>query len=294
MEPSRLISDIRWVITPKRAQKMDEAVFIKRGNRCEIQREIDAVRFVNLHTTIPTPFVIESNVDDDKNSWFTMKAIPGSSLTDSWPHMTVEAQEKTRQQLQKYVNDLRCISASTPGIGSCTGGPAFDHRLNNGFPCGPFACESDFNDFLIIPVTRCPRKELASILRGKLLDDHKIMFTHADLCGDHILVEQETGEITGIIDWEMAGWWPEYWEYNKALFGERHQQWWQALVSDTVPCYPNELSVDRTIQDYQSAKLCKRHVFRVTGRLLAVPISPSFPFLLPKPVFNHLVCEMVI
>lgn len=33
----------------------------------------------------------------------------------------------------------------------------------------------------------------------------------------NILVEN--GHISGIIDWEQAGWYPEYWEYVKAMWG---------------------------------------------------------------------------
>lgn len=37
-------------------------------------------------------------------------------------------------------------------IGSCTKqGPAYDHRLNNGRPCGTFASVREFHDFLIAP-----------------------------------------------------------------------------------------------------------------------------------------------
>ena len=33
------------------------------------------------------------------------------------------------------------------------------------------------------------------------------MFSHANLCRNHVFVRQSTGKIAGIIDWEMTGWW---------------------------------------------------------------------------------------
>lgn len=76
------------------------------------------------------------------------------------------------------------------------------------------------------------------------------MFTHADLCGDHVFVEPSTGKVTEIIDWEMAGWWPAYWEYTKSLFGNRDVQWWKALVEKVLGPYPSELRIGRILQQF--------------------------------------------
>lgn len=53
--------------------------------------------------------------------------------------------------------------------------------------------------------------------------------------------------ITAIIDWEMCGWYPEYWEYVKALntitprgdFGD----WW-AYLPQKIGVWPREHAVD--------------------------------------------------
>lgn len=121
--------------------------------------------------------------------------------------MSEEAQTTTQRELSHYLSELRAIHPPDPSyIGSRPGRQAYDHRLNNGSPCGPLYSISEFHDFLVAPVTRCPRPELAQHYRQQLADNLKVVFTHADLCGDHIFVEPETGKITGIIDWEMAGW----------------------------------------------------------------------------------------
>lgn len=79
-------------------------------------------------------------------------------------------------------------------------------------PIGPFADEATFNQVLRNP------------------DDparagHRMSFTHADLNSRNILVDEVVqqdgslgGRVTGIVDWEMAGYYPEYWEYTKALY----------------------------------------------------------------------------
>lgn len=185
---------------------------------------MDAIFFIQRNTSIPVPTVIESHIQES-DSWFSMALIPGLSLTDTCTLMTEEAQATTQQDLSQYLGELRAIQApETACIGSCIGGPAYDHRLNNGLPCGPFTLVSQFHNFLVTPVTRYPRPELAVLYRKQLADNYKVVFTHAGLCGDHILVDPSTGKITGIIDWEMAGWWPEYWEYTKSLSGNRYTE----------------------------------------------------------------------
>lgn len=41
---------------------------------------------------------------------------------------------------------------------------------------------------------------------------HSVVFTHGDLYRHNILVHD--GRLSGIIDWECAGWLPEYWDYT--------------------------------------------------------------------------------
>jgi len=208
------------------------------------------MEYIREHTTIPTPSIIEV-VNDNDDSWFSMTRVLGISLTDAWGTMTLASQERTRLELQGYLSQLRSLKSPTPPyIGSCSNGAAYDHRLNNGLPSGPFASLSEFHDILVAPVARCPRPELVGIFRRKLRDSHRIVFSHADLGSDHVFVEPETGQITGIIDWEMTGWWPEYWEYTKSLFGRRCVPWWGSLVSAVMEEYPSELSVERDLQDF--------------------------------------------
>lgn len=54
---------------------------------------------------------------------------------------------------------------------------------------------------------------------------YRIYFTHTDLNPRNILVDEAVRQdgsrgwrVTRIPDWEMAGHYPEYWEYTKALY----------------------------------------------------------------------------
>ena len=83
--------------------------------------------------------------------------------------------------------------------------------------CGPFASVAEFHDYLVAPVQRCPRPDWVAKDRKQLPDTYEICFAHADLSWENILVDASTGKVNAILDWEMAGFWPEWWEYRKGI-----------------------------------------------------------------------------
>lgn len=75
-----------------------------------------------------------------------------------------------------------------------------------------------------------------------------VKFTHADLNPSNI--QYHNGRIMGIIDWEFAGWYPEYWEYTKMWFADRpvYKTFFTAIEGDpTIDKYPEELRAERDI-----------------------------------------------
>lgn len=114
--------------------------------------------------------------------------------------------------------------------------------------CGPFASIAEFHDYLVAPIKNCPRPECVAKYRSKLSDDHSIVFAHADISWENILVDPATGVVTAIVDWEMAGFWPEWWEYRKALFGSRSQLWWIGVLKQIMPEYTLETDAGMDIE----------------------------------------------
>ena len=62
---------------------------------------------------------------------------------------------------------------------------------------------------------------------------NRSVFTHGDIAPRNIMVDDEN-KITGILDWEYAGWYPDYWEYAQimrpAFYGS-----FQDLMDKTAP-----------------------------------------------------------
>ncbi|KAF2755530.1 hypothetical protein EJ05DRAFT_478520 [Pseudovirgaria hyperparasitica] len=240
----------RMTLFPPRTRRKNKHLYIKSGRSHDIQREVDAIFFVRRHTAIPVPTVVESHIQGSRG-WFTMHAIEGEPLSTAWDSMGEDAKTTAQNEIRDYIRQLRALQAPNPGyIGSCMGGEVLDHRLNNGMPCGPFGSVSEFNDFLVAPILRCPKPELATLYRQKLSNDYKITFSHADLSDENILVEPASGHVTGIIDWEMAGWRPAFWEYTKSLFGDRLSLRWKCVMDHVLEPYPTELQVEDILQQF--------------------------------------------
>ncbi|GJE96945.1 aminoglycoside 3'-phosphotransferase/choline kinase family protein [Phanerochaete sordida] len=80
-----------------------------------------------------------------------------------------------------------------------------------------------------------------------LLDmEHETVFTHGDLRPHNIMVHE--GHVSGIIDWECAGWMPEYWEYTNAARVLSLDSWWARFVM-SLPgfWYPREMEAARAM-----------------------------------------------
>lgn len=75
------------------------------------------------------------------------------------------------------------------------------------------------------------------------LPKHRIVFTHADFQARNIMVSrsENDGKIKlTIIDWEYAGWYPEYWEFCNSLIFNTFRAEWLDIIQDTLEIYTNE------------------------------------------------------
>ncbi|KUI72227.1 hypothetical protein VM1G_08022 [Cytospora mali] len=129
---------------------------------------------------------------------------------------TIPVPEPLGAQLRDYLTQLRSLRG--PFIGSFDGGPAVDSRMliNKG---GPFRTVPEYIDFVLSdPPPNWPgAAPMHSIVRSQMRPHYDVVFTHGNLKSTNILVEGS--RIKAIIDWEYAGYYPEYLEYVSALRG---------------------------------------------------------------------------
>ncbi|GLB14244.1 hypothetical protein AtubIFM61612_001669 [Aspergillus tubingensis] len=146
-----------------------------------------------------------------------MGYVEGQRLDKVWD--TYDSVTKTRiaGQLKGYLDELRQAEHRNY-IGSVDRGPLRDPILGDLEYKGPFDSEDDFNKAIINAYQdTTPKRHVKNVLVGMLASQkrHNIVFTHGDFRHPNIMVKD--GNVTGIVDWEFSGWFPEHWEFVKAL-----------------------------------------------------------------------------
>lgn len=180
--------------------------------------EAIALRFVKAYTTIPVPEVISSDWDR-----VTMEYVEGQTLQQAWPVLTPSQQSEILAQLSDYIAQMRSLGGISLGRldGQGVVVPSFMERWG-----GPFGSLREFHDWLANPLLT-KQKDARSIywhqITTQLGADYPIVFTHADIAARNIIIRD--GRIAAIIDWELAGWYPEYWEYVFAMRGMDNIDW---------------------------------------------------------------------
>jgi hypothetical protein len=147
-------------------------------------------------------------------------ATDGDPLSSVWALLSNAEQLQVQQQLQAIFSALRGIALpSAPATLGFAGKVKYCRRHIR--EATNLSSEKEFNDFLLVPLLPRISSQYYYLVRSKMKDDHRIVFTHGDLHPRNIMVardtEAETVTITGLLDWELGGWYPEHWEYVKAL-----------------------------------------------------------------------------
>ncbi|KAF2217598.1 hypothetical protein CERZMDRAFT_55043 [Cercospora zeae-maydis SCOH1-5] len=171
----------------------------------------------------------------------------GARLSEIWKDLDSTTQESIKGQLREQLANMRACTSKT--IGRLSDTPTYNiyDRLAT-TRCGPFSDEQAFDEWCL---TRVPvglwglqRKRWARWLekeRRKPRNNTKFVLTHGDLTPRNIIVDN--GRVTGIIDWERSGFFPEYAEYAFAMkLGHSIERWWLPVLKDVLePCCTKRL-----------------------------------------------------
>lgn len=205
----------------------------KYGKRVNLN-EAETIKFIKENTTIPVPNILEYYTKDGKN-YIVMDRIDGKTLESELSNLNAEELENILLELKGYVNQMRNITSSY--IGSIHNKPLNDVL----FQGGPFYSEQEFNQHMIDKFKDILRGHYHTILAKMLKNNHKIVFTHADINPRNILIKNN--KIIGIIDWEFSGFYPEYWEYIRSMFGIPWDNKWLLCIEKVIEPYYYENAV---------------------------------------------------
>ncbi|CAI7642477.1 unnamed protein product [Penicillium bialowiezense] len=193
-------------------------------------QEAQTLHFIAEKTTIPVPKVHDVHWEDDKVVAIVMDYMPGMRLDKAWNALDSNQKLSIASELNGYLSQLRELKGDY--IGAIDRGKAVIGQIAR-IEGGPFDSEQQFNEFILGDIVRAAPDNLRHYAKFALMDGHEIVFTHADFSPRNILVEG--GRVTAILDWEYAGWYPEYWEYNQALRQLKPMPDWPEYLSLILP-----------------------------------------------------------
>lgn len=218
-------------------------------------REIDHMQFVAANTSIPVPKIYNTKSDGDETH-VVMEYIPNESLEKAWKKLSHDQKVASCQQIIGYLAQIKPLTGDRiQGLNDAPVRVGY-YRSRWG---GPFDNEKDFNRFLTKGV----------VSEDFLADNHTFHFAHGDLSPRNILVNG-TGCITAVLDWEWAGWYPEYWDVTRMLLDLPEKR--------KMPDYPTHLRSVLSL-NYEKEVSALSTVIKLQGfDLGGIPVDQISPY----------------
>ncbi|CAK7214688.1 hypothetical protein SEUCBS140593_002266 [Sporothrix eucalyptigena] len=274
--------EMLWTLYETAVVGLGPAVVVKTGASLDEDGIIN-LDYINKYIpSVPAPAVLGA-VTCGRRSYVFMTRGRGVTLEAIWPDLSIRDKRDVQDQLNQIFHDLRLGPAASqkpkhepgcssedktsnetpfraPHIGSFVSAVCKDTRRVQRVSTGPLHEEGAFNDFLVEAPPRRSTPASIRMLRPAMRDDHTIVMTHADLHPRNIMVEwvdaTELGQtkrctVTCILDWEMAGWYPAYWEFVKAMCNASPRgplvDWPEYLPTGAIGIWPVEYALDSLI-----------------------------------------------
>ncbi|POR36300.1 Uncharacterized protein TPAR_03500 [Tolypocladium paradoxum] len=155
--------------------------------------------------------------------------LPGMPLDEVWADLTDDHRAGIKDQLRVQLARMKaCTQPFIERLGRQPTRNVYD-RIPETY-CGPFADEEEFDKWCLSRVGGGP------FIRWKWQrrnSSSAFVLTHGDLAPRNILVYD--GVMTGIVDWEASGFFPEYAEYAfvKQLVYQEHK-WWIPILDEVL------------------------------------------------------------
>ncbi|KAI9746355.1 MAG: hypothetical protein M1818_000067 [Claussenomyces sp. TS43310] len=181
-----------------------------------------------------------------------MERIQGDDLARKWAMLSTTDREIVLAQLRRMLEELRSLTPPDMRTSSLVGCSLYDSRIPQARPrFGPFQTIQDFNRWLRDGFRLGDHpdrkgdtdyKEIEAMIAKQDGPWPPPVFIHGDLNPFNTLLRGT--QIVGIIDWESAGWYPFYWKYTAAWYGNRSRPSWQGLLNNFLDAQTEELKME--------------------------------------------------
>lgn len=173
---------------------------------------------------IPAPRVISVG-EQPETPWapvsILMTRLPGEQFDEVYDDLEPTQRNNILAEWRTILDVMRSWKSPwDQRVCSVSGGCILSIRVPN-HSLGPCESEAELNDYLLAPAssqsfkTEADFQTTLATARKMYALRHMIVFTHGDLALHNTMVHD--GHISGFIDWESAGWYPEYWEFTTPL-----------------------------------------------------------------------------
>lgn len=213
----------------------------KSGDRVK-PREEAALRLVQHYTSVSVPTVYSSSFAE-RDGHICMSYVDGESLDRLWNDF--EGHDDMKEHICRQIWDLiyRFRAIPKPArfanfFQCCADGTASNDILIEPLPNrspDPLASDVELRLRIYERYLDCAGRRYEKELPHMLPKSETTVFTHADIAPRNIMIgEGDDCPVIGILDWEEAGWYPEYWEYANIMKPSVDKDW-QMWMERTVP-----------------------------------------------------------
>ncbi|OSX61564.1 hypothetical protein POSPLADRAFT_1144626 [Postia placenta MAD-698-R-SB12] len=181
-------------------------------------QEALATQYVHQHTTIPVPRVLDVvPCASGSKVFMLMTRVPGEQMSrraGDIKDISPRQLQVLEDTLRGWFEQLRALEPPDADAVCGFGGNGIkSYRIRHDHYVGPFASQQEFHQELVSGY-EATHGELVAPSHSK---PHRICFTHGDISPYNILLDEDMKPV-GLVDWECAGWMPEYWDYTYALY----------------------------------------------------------------------------
>lgn len=207
--------------------------------------EAHAMEYISRNTSVPVPRIISCFQSKGGNPYILMTRCPGIPLCNVFREFSLDEKKDVLAQLRGFMDELRALTPPKPGWVGSTDYTSIDDERVHSLPCGPFESVRDFHrsirDAVESPSGIDELDQMISMQDG---GEYQIKFTHGDLSFRNILCDR--GKITGIVDWESAGWYPHYWEYAMTWDSFWDNRDLRDCIREFLEPFPDQLNMEQT------------------------------------------------
>ena len=226
--------------------KCNSHVVIKMIPNFEDFTEYTALQYLGRHApSIPIPEALGA-ITSEKTAYIFMSFVPGPTLEKVWSQLSKEQKISLGDQLSRVLLKLRELKIPKDGmLGGVDREGCKDSRRHTRVSQKPIRSIAEFEDFIFSNPLFGGSVYIRLLRTMSQSHTPDIVFSHGDLRPANIVVlpdQQGNYSISGILDWEMSGFYPDYWESVKAtntMAPQEEDDWYLHLpVCASPTTYP--------------------------------------------------------